>query len=75
MGSRDKSQPRLQKVAAKTVATPVSSPNIIHSALLYPIDRPSVNANVMQSPGVNETDAIVGMNNKIKSGDTDDSLG
>ena len=33
-----------------------------------------MNAKVMQSPGVNETDAIVGMNNKIKSGDTDDSL-
>ena len=33
-----------------------------------------MNAKVIQSPGVNETDAIVGMNNKIKSGDTDDSL-
>jgi hypothetical protein len=29
-----------------------------------------VNAKVMQRPGVNETDAIVGINNKIKSDDT-----
>ena len=74
MGSRDNSQPRLQNVAENTVATPLNSPSIIHSVRRYPIERPNVNAKVIQSPGVNETDAIVGMNNKIKSGDTDDSL-
>ena len=57
------------------IAPEYESPTIIQSALWYPIERPNVNAKVMQRPGVNETDAIVGMNNKIKSGDTDDSLG
>ena len=74
MGSRDNSHPRLQNVAVNTVATPLNSPSIIHNVRRYPIERPNVNAKVIQSPGVNETDAIVGMNNKIKSGDTDDSL-
>lgn len=74
MGSRDNSHPRLQNVVENTVATPLNSPSIIHIVRRYPIERPKVNARVIQSPGVNETDAIVGMNNKTKSGDTDDSL-
>ena len=55
--------------AIATIATPKSSPHIIHKVLLIPMDMPSVIAKVIHIPGVRLTIKNVGMNklNKVKS--------
>ncbi|GGE73643.1 hypothetical protein GCM10011533_27590 [Streptosporangium jomthongense] len=48
--------------AAATIATPASSPAIIHIALRTPIVIPSDSARVIHMPGVIETIKNVGIN-------------